>query len=1014
MYGYFVSLGTGYGAGENEDWQATWGGWRMPDNYHIEYAYKHYSDNGWLAGHWLGPAISEGAPEAGPGTQGPIYVGPPTGLYEIPRQTFPRPVMNGARPVWPENHVAPVVFVPPAPAAPSAPPGPSGSGFLSPPGAMAPAAGPLGLSPSLPNPLGFLSPPPAPPRPAILNDPFGMAWPTAPPGLQTPANNGGNNGLQPNVVSPVPGFVSAPSGVVHPGASFAGVPSRIVDPGNRFGPAPNVGVSPIPGFQPVGLGPQSFAIPGTAPGSGSSSSNGSPLYGLLAIGDGQNDGAVAPGNPQARRSVSPAANGLVLFSDNQYPSGPLDQANAQAAGDPSQPGQPPSQAGSSPNQADPSLGDSYIFDSPHYQAFLESLLDGRAPAPDAFVDPQLVQAALSPRLPIIASPPGHNQVASLPLPLWTPTPLPQALGPPPNNADELIAQNPGVFQPHTQRIRDLWTLPVVNGNVNFGNAAMSRDNVNQIRTLLSPTPIRITSEPVERPLSPGSLVPMFARRDEALPPNHPAAATHGVSPLAAIPTNRIFIRGAIVPIAGLCVHCQDYTHGICESTDHSHKERCFVCSQCNETMIQNLWNLMVSFDLFSSGYEVFDLLNLEGQAPQYDPRVRTQNHYPGEGNVVRGAVHSVRGHSGCACAEKLLDRRLCGTHRAQGFFDTHNRIHQMAAYVWNKFNVGDICFACLQNSQQRPDDPTADGAEAGRAWQCMNCSALVLGVSPEVLASSSIGLYQQMPNHPEGRTRPLLIEPAIGSNSAPNDQSTGTTGVQDPVLVIQLTQLRKLMSGRIFMIDAKHLELRANNMNNPTTLMKRLEAVAARLEDVAETIESSKNAVPAADASPAPPKPSGLASDPVRDARLPPSTGDSPEPLPKSVEAFDIFLEESVGRYVRLSNELGGAVARQAVGVLAGFKEQRRILLIASKTAKPDASGWQNLTRQMSYVAAAVVAIQEASRGDSLHRHLSCVADGIPMLSWIEVELRAFKRVDKFLGHAQYFGNKLLTQYKEK
>ncbi|KAK9778647.1 hypothetical protein SCAR479_04669 [Seiridium cardinale] len=152
----------------------------------------------------------------------------------------------------------------------------------------------------------------------------------------------------------------------------------------------------------------------------------------------------------------------------------------------------------------------------------------------------------------------------------------------------------------------------------------------------------------------------------------------------------------------------------------------------------------------------------------------------------------------------------------------------------------------------------------------------------------------------------------------------------------------------------------------------------------------------------------------MRDARLPPSTGDSPEPLPKSVEAFDNFLEESVGRYVRLSNELGGAVARQAVGVLAGFKEQRRILLIASKTAKPDASGWHNLTRQMSYVAAAVVAIQEASRGDSLHRHLSCVADGIPMLSWIEVELRAFKRVDKFLGHAQYFGNKLLTQYKEK
>ncbi|KAF3000538.1 F-actin-capping protein subunit alpha [Neopestalotiopsis sp. 37M] len=32
---------------------------------------------------------------------------------------------------------------------------------------------------------------------------------------------------------------------------------------------------------------------------------------------------------------------------------------------------------------------------------------------------------------------------------------------------------------------------------------------------------------------------------------------------------------------------------------------------------------------------------------------------------------------------------------------------------------------------------------------------------------------------------------------------------------------------------------------------------------------------------------------------------------------------------------------------------------------------------------------------------------------WINIEMRAFNHVDKFLGYAQYFGNKLIQEYKD-
>ncbi|KAF3022081.1 hypothetical protein E8E14_013539 [Neopestalotiopsis sp. 37M] len=72
------------------DLTGTWANWRMPNNYHIEFAIKKYWEKGWLD-HWRGPMqLTWGTPEL-PNQLGPIYVGPPAGNVEPPPITYFRP-----------------------------------------------------------------------------------------------------------------------------------------------------------------------------------------------------------------------------------------------------------------------------------------------------------------------------------------------------------------------------------------------------------------------------------------------------------------------------------------------------------------------------------------------------------------------------------------------------------------------------------------------------------------------------------------------------------------------------------------------------------------------------------------------------------------------------------------------------------------------------------------------------------------------------------------------------------
>ncbi|KAI1468695.1 adenylate cyclase associated N terminal-domain-containing protein [Daldinia caldariorum] len=214
-----------------------------------------------------------------------------------------------------------------------------------------------------------------------------------------------------------------------------------------------------------------------------------------------------------------------------------------------------------------------------------------------------------------------------------------------------------------------------------------------------------------------------------------------------------------------------------------------------------------------------------------------------------------------------------------------------------------------------------------------------------------------------------------------------------------------------------------NHIHNLVTLIKRLEAATTRLEDIAESTIELPQVVPALTATGATPSPSSTSSPTVQQAVPTPthlaSVQSPQEPLPESIEEFDAFIDQSVGKYVKASNKLGGLIAEQASKVLGGFQQQRRFLLISTKAKKPDITGsemvvYQELLKPINEALMAVGSIKESNRGSDVFSQLSTVSEGIMVLAWVTVDNRPYKHVEESLVSAQFFGNRVLKEYKDK
>lgn len=201
----------------------------------------------------------------------------------------------------------------------------------------------------------------------------------------------------------------------------------------------------------------------------------------------------------------------------------------------------------------------------------------------------------------------------------------------------------------------------------------------------------------------------------------------------------------------------------------------------------------------------------------------------------------------------------------------------------------------------------------------------------------------------------------------------------------------------------------------------RLEAATSRLEDIAQSAIELPQAVPAlhqpSSAAPessastaAPPPPPAAPAAPA----APTATAPPPEPVPESIEEFDSLISQSVDKYAKLSDAIGGHVAEQAAKVVEAFREQRKLLLITTKAKKPDMSTFQDLLAPIGKLMTAIGNIKDSNRGSPLFDNLSTVSESAMVLAWVTVDTKPAKHVEESLASAQFFGNKILRAYKDK
>ncbi|OJJ49889.1 hypothetical protein ASPZODRAFT_128449 [Penicilliopsis zonata CBS 506.65] len=199
-----------------------------------------------------------------------------------------------------------------------------------------------------------------------------------------------------------------------------------------------------------------------------------------------------------------------------------------------------------------------------------------------------------------------------------------------------------------------------------------------------------------------------------------------------------------------------------------------------------------------------------------------------------------------------------------------------------------------------------------------------------------------------------------------------------------------------------------NHMHNLTTLIKRLEAATSRLEDMAMSLDGpgvpdardSMNVVVASDiVTPEQPK----AVSPIVPVA---------EPLPPQIEDFDAFIKGDVQNFVDLGEKIGGLVEEQSKAVLQAFEAERTYIYVSTKAKKPEPQPPELMT-DLHKASDTINNLRESNRQSPVFDHLSAIAEGVLALGWVLVTEPA-DFVSETLGGVQYYGNKVLKEYKEK
>lgn len=98
--------------------------------------------------------------------------------------------------------------------------------------------------------------------------------------------------------------------------------------------------------------------------------------------------------------------------------------------------------------------------------------------------------------------------------------------------------------------------------------------------------------------------------------------------------------------------------------------------------------------------------------------------------------------------------------------------------------------------------------------------------------------------------------------------------------------------------------------------------------------------------------------------------------------------------------------------VLQAFQAERTYIYVATKAKKPEPHPPELMT-ELHKASDTINNLRESNRASPLFNHLSAVAEGIVALGWF-FESKPADFVNEMQGGIEYYGNKVLKEYKEK
>ena len=134
------------------------------------------------------------------------------------------------------------------------------------------------------------------------------------------------------------------------------------------------------------------------------------------------------------------------------------------------------------------------------------------------------------------------------------------------------------------------------------------------------------------------------------------------------------------------------------------------------------------------------------------------------------------------------------------------------------------------------------------------------------------------------------------------------------------------------------------------------------------------------------------------------------------IEGFDALINADVAAFVNMSEGIGGLVAEQSASVLRAFAAERKFLIVTTKAKKPDIQSpvYMEILKELQSTIGMVNDIRVANRASPFFNHLTTVSEGIAMLGWITVEPKPLDYLTDMLSSAQFYGNRVMKEYKDK